>query len=374
MNSKLSALNAEKVIVSNNAYNESISVDCLINATIILKEATFFAENISNVHITALSNVRVQYNMTGCVAVIPNQKLSADSVTDSTVYGDVNCENLSGSTVYGDVNCENLSGSTVYGDVGCSNEIRESDIYGNVKAKTIIGKIKKNMIKGNVWHSSSAKRCTIIENYVLGGSADSYNIKNCIVFGNINASDAYNSIFLSQTTDNYVNSSSHCRFINIPIRTIISTNCEFINCKFTPGISNDAIQFCTFVNCVGYVKSASHSIYWNCSGTIAPYKTNAQTEHCVDNLLTLDADNSIARFINTGFWPAQGIQDVGLPPYPNTDPQGFQNWIDQFGDFRPASNSFLKGLTPLDSNVPTDIDGTTRLSPTTPGAYETLNK
>lgn len=86
--------------------------------------------------------------------------------------------------------------------------------------------------------------------------------------------------------------------------------------------------------------------------------------------LTLGADNSIARFTNTGYYPAQGVQDVGDCPNPISDPTGYAAYLAAFGDWHPLSNSFLVGRGTADSNVTTDADGVTRPDPPTIGAYE----
>lgn len=84
----------------------------------------------------------------------------------------------------------------------------------------------------------------------------------------------------------------------------------------------------------------------------------------------LGTDNSIARFTNTGFAPAQGVQDVGDCPSQIDDPEGYASWISQFGDWHPAANSFLLGIGTADSSVTTDADGVTRPDPPSIGAYE----
>ena len=64
------------------------------------------------------------------------------------------------------------------------------------------------------------------------------------------------------------------------------------------------------------------------------------------------------------------MQDVGDCPNPITDPNGFSAYIESFGDWHPLSNSFLIGKGTTDSNITTDLDGVTRPSPPTIGAYE----
>jgi hypothetical protein len=84
----------------------------------------------------------------------------------------------------------------------------------------------------------------------------------------------------------------------------------------------------------------------------------------------LGTDNTIARFTNTGFAPAKGVQDVGDCPSPIDDPTGYSEWLAAFGDWHPAADSFLLGAGTEDSSVTTDADGVTRPDPPSIGTYE----
>lgn len=96
--------------------------------------------------------------------------------------------------------------------------------------------------------------------------------------------------------------------------------------------------------------------------------------------LTLGNDNTIARFVNTGFAPAQGFQKLEDCPNPIDDPEGYESWISQFGDWHPAANSFLLGIGTANpyligagidnSSDDIDADGVTRPDPPSIGAYE----
>lgn len=74
--------------------------------------------------------------------------------------------------------------------------------------------------------------------------------------------------------------------------------------------------------------------------------------------------------MNTGFAPAQGVQDVGACPSPLDDPDGYAEWLSAFGDWHPAADSFLLGAGTKDEDVTTDADGVTRPDPPSIGAYE----
>lgn len=137
---------------------------------------------------------------------------------------------------------------------------------------------------------------------------------------------------------------------------------------------------CVAVNCTGpafytsQTAGAKNCISWNNSGT--EFSNYSQAATCAGSTynaalaLTLGNDNSIARFTNTGYYPAQGVQDVGDCPSPIDDPTGYAAYIAAFGDWHPLANSFLIGKGTADSSVTTDADGVTRPDPPTIGAYE----
>ena len=162
------------------------------------------------------------------------------------------------------------------------------------------------------------------------------------------------------------------------------TNCTAVNCTsariFYGYGSSNKITNCTAVNCTGtsssYIFYGSGSVKnclsWNNSGTefAGTKNTCAGSVYDADLALVLGTDNSIARFTNTGFAPAQGVQDVGNCPSPIDDPDGYAEWLAAFGDWHPAANSFLLGAGTADSSVTTDADGVTRPDPPSIGAYE----
>ena len=139
-------------------------------------------------------------------------------------------------------------------------------------------------------------------------------------------------------------------------------NCASVNCRVYGGGSRNI--FYTAKNCLS----------WNNSGTEFADYSNATT--CAGSAynaalaLTLGTDNSIARFTNTGYYPAQGVQDVGDCPNPITDPTGYAAYLAAFGDWHPLANSFLIGKGTDDISATTDADGVTRPDPPTIGAYE----
>ena len=174
-----------------------------------------------------------------------------------------------------------------------------------------------------------------------------------------------------------------CRFSRIAI------NCTAVNCKsesesiFFSNSLGCAITNCTAVNCTssGYIFDNSETssvskncLSWNNSGTefsdYTELTTCAGSTYNAALALTLGTDNSIARFTNTGFAPAKGVQDVGACPSPLDDPDGYAEWLSAFGDWHPAADSFLLGAGTADEDVTTDADGVTRPDPPSIGAFE----
>ena len=151
---------------------------------------------------------------------------------------------------------------------------------------------------------------------------------------------------------------------------------------FSVNSSNLSIINCTAVNCIGddifglisNTNTVKNCLSWNNDGT--EFSSYNQLTSCAGSTynaalaLTLGTDNSIARFTNTGFAPAKGVQDVGACPSPLDDPDGYAEWLSAFGDWHPASNSFLLGSGTADEDVTTDADGVTRPDPPSIGAYE----
>ena len=187
------------------------------------------------------------------------------------------------------------------------------------------------------------------------------------------------------------------------------TNCTAINCTSTAtGTGTDTssyagdvqtastifsnCSYCSVVNCTSSAFSsvvsralalAQNVIYsipntnclsWNNSGT--EYSDYSAATTCAGSTynaalaLTLGTDNSIAKFTDTGYYPAQGVQDTGDCPSPIDDPDGYAAYIASFGDWHPLASSFLVGKGTAQSDVTTDADGVTRPSPPTIGAYE----
>lgn len=212
----------------------------------------------------------------------------------------------------------------------------------------------------------TAVNCTVKSggSYIFGGPATNCTAMNCTV---VNSLPGNGRIFGNATAQ--------------------KVNCTAVNCTVEDGsiFDNDSSQStvnCTAVNCIcsEYIFRTTSSVgilnclSWNNSGTefsdYTELTTCAGSVYNVELALTLGTDNTIARFTNTGFAPAQGVQDVGDCPSPIDDPDGYAEWLAAFGDWHPASNSFLLGAGTADSSVTTDADGVTRPDPPSIGAYE----
>ena len=184
---------------------------------------------------------------------------------------------------------------------------------------------------------------------------------------------------------NYV--AKNCTAVNCTSTNYIfnygATNCTAVNCTSTNYIFGGSSTNCTAVNCTTdtyiFYKTSQYNkvkncLSWNNEGTEFFDYTELIT--CAGSIynsalaLTLGTDNTIARFTNTGFAPAKGVQDVGDCPSPIDDPTGYAEWLSAFGDWHPAADSFLLGAGDADTGVKTDADGVTRPDPPAIGAYE----
>jgi hypothetical protein len=174
----------------------------------------------------------------------------------------------------------------------------------------------------------------------------------------------------------------NCNFINCEINNGISNYSKIFNSKLNTISENSLIVNCegdinistysTIVNSKSSVLSGEYNVYWNNEGSITP-NNNAQSKYDESNLLTLENDNSIARFTSTGYYPAKGVQDFGDCPDPVSDEEGYNNYVNSFGNWKPNSNSFLKNKGIKLYYILTDIEGTERPETPTLGAYEANN-
>ena len=257
-----------------------------------------------------------------------------------------------------------------YASVAVSGNAEDCNVYGTEENKV------------NCRFSANATNCTAVN--CTDSNYDSYifyTATNCTV--------------VSCTADNVIfyRTVTNCTVVNCAatrnIFALTAKNCTAVNCTAEDGsifYSNSSVSpitNCTAVNCTAtsyifYKTSQSNRIKnclsWNNDGTEFSDYTNLTT--CAGSTynsalaLTLGTDNSIARFTNTGFAPAKGVQDVGACPSPIDDPDGYAEWLSAFGDWHPAADSFLLGAGTALEDVTTDADGVTRPDPPSIGAFE----
>ena len=228
-------------------------------------------------------------------------------------------------------------------------------------------------------NSNVIKNCTAVNcistclngssySYIFDGAAMNCTAVNCT--SSCPGIGSYSSIYYFFGTDEI--KITNCTAVNCT-----STGSDKGSCIFYSG--NGEITNCTAVNCIstgkgaGYIFSnGKNCLSWNNSGTefTGTKITCAGSVYDATLALTLGTDNSIARFTNTGFAPAKGVQDVGDCPSPLDDPDGYAEWLSAFGDWHPAADSFLLGAGTADSSVTTDADGVTRPDPPSIGAFE----
>ena len=262
---------------------------------------------------------------------------------------------------------------------------------------TTAGKLENCYVTGVTLNAGSVSSCkavnspatisNVVETDFYYASVEvSGNAEDCNIYGK-NASKVDCIISGTATNCTAVNCTSTCSASGSYsyIFEGTATNCTAVNCT-TSNLSSyifcGSATNCTAVNCIGghiFYGSASNirlrnCLSWNNEGNEFSSSTSLTT--CAGSVynasltLTLGTDNSIARFTNTGFAPAKGVQDVGDCPSPLDDPDGYAEWLSAFGDWHPAADSFLLGAGTAYFSVTTDADGVTRPDPPSIGAYE----
>ena len=317
-----------------------------------------------------------------CTAV--NCKSESESIFFSNSLGcaitnctAVNCTATTGDIFY--ASCTSYTGTPITNCTAVNCTTTSGDIFGTLGYITITNCTAVNCKSksGDIFYAKSsgtsitnftAVNCKSESGNIFYSVSSGSSITNCTA---VNCTTTIGSIF-------YPNS-SECEI----------TNCTAVNCTttsgsiFYPKYPGCAITNCTAVNCTssGYIFDNSETssvskncLSWNNSGTefsdYTELTTCAGSTYNAALALTLGTDNSIARFTNTGFAPAKGVQDVGACPSPLDDPDGYAEWLSAFGDWHPAADSFLLGAGTADEDVTTDADGVTRPDPPSIGAFE----
>ena len=274
------------------------------------------------------------------------------------------------------VNCQFLNNATNCTAVNCTTSGSQSCIFRSSATNCTAVNCTSSGAYSHIFYSS-ATNCTVVnctsDSSIFSSSATNCTAVNCTSSGSqscIFYRTATNCTAVNCTSDNYI--------FDYYAKNCTAVNCTSDNYIFDYYAKNCTAVNCTAVNYIFYLSGTSGTVKnclsWNNDGTEFANYTNLTT--CAGSTydsvlaLTLGTDNSKARFTNTGFAPAKGVQDVGACPSPIDDPDGYAEWLSAFGDWHPASNSFLLGAGTADSIVTTDADGVTRPDPPAIGAYE----
>jgi len=161
----------------------------------------------------------------------------------------------------------------------------------------------------------------------------------------------------------------------------VAVNCTTVCSNESSMIFSQAGMCNTAVNCSADIvfngtldTSNTNNLAWNNQG--AEFAADLSCRHCAGTTysaklaVTLGPDNSIARFTNTGYYPACGVQTISDCPSPIDDPTGYADYLAAFGDWHPLANSFLVGAGMTILGVTTDAGGVIRPDPPAIGAYE----
>lgn len=266
-----------------------------------------------------------------------------------------------------------------------------SSQYKNCIANIYFYGLAYNCIAANVKGYNSvfrqdATNCIAVNCSISNNCIYSQNAANCIavnccsnnlssiqfgIFGSEIYPATYKNCIAVNCTSNYRGSSS-IRSCIFDLTESNAINCTAVNCAVVNNNINSSAY--VFFN----TRTCKNCLSWN-NNCYQEFSNTGAMPYCAGSVynsylaFTLGTDNSIARFTNTGFAPAQGVQDVGDCPSPINDPDGYAEWIAAFGDWHPMSNSFLLGAGTYDSSVTTDLDGTTRPNPPAIGAYEAVS-
>ena len=339
------------------------------------------AAPVSQVHAILLSCV------SGDSVYFSEGEYTTDRVMDIpsgvTLYGGFKNENPTWETRNGFVHQSIFSGSSNF-NMSTGGTVDGFTIKGYSRTGT---SAYKNCIS-NVDFYGTATNCAAVN-----GGSFSRTATNCMAVngGGFSGGTATNCMAVNCTANRlgriFDGSSINCTAVNCTANSYIfynyATNCTAVNCTcgdyiFYSASSMESFINCTAVNCIcgdyifylsGTSGTVKNCLSWNNDGTEF-YVFNSPTT-CAGSVydaslaLTLGTDNSIARFTNTGFAPAKGVQDVGACPSPL-----YAEWLSAFGDWHPAADSFLLGAGTADSSVTTDADGVTRPDPPAIGAYE----
>ena len=376
-------------IVSGGTASIPTAYNCIFDsANVTAKKITYC--NIFSGNLTVSGTTDVDHvNVYGTESAVKTATISYANVTNSLFY-------YCSLTAKAASHCDLFYGSSCT----ISTSAEHVNVYGTESALVVtsIANTAQYCTAVYCYHTSTifpggSVNCTAVNCSIDSGHIFYDNATNCTA---VKCSTNLGSIFYDNATNctavncscisSMFSTATNCTAVNCSIiRSSItighifdseSTNCTAVNCSC---INNGYIFYnnatnCTAVNCSSsrIFRNSKNCLSWNNSGIEynVSYITCAGSTYNAALALTLGTDNTIARFTNTGYAPAQGVQDVGDCPNPITDPTGFAAWIAAFGDWHPLANSFLVGRGTADSDVTTDADGVARPDPPTIGAYE----
>lgn len=208
---------------------------------------------------------------------------------------------------------------------------------------------------------TSVKKCTIYS-AAFSSKCKAINCK-CIINDLTTSSPKVNSIIFDSTAMNCIAVNCQTGELNsekTEARIFVNgaENCTAVNCN-VQGV--DAAVFEGGKNCVSWNNAG---VEFSGSNTTCAGSTESDSVSVV-----LGNDNTLAKFLNTGYAPQKGIIS-GNCPDPVEHPNEFAAYLFKFGDWHPAADSSLIGAGTADSSVTTDADGVTRPDPPAIGAYE----
>lgn len=148
-----------------------------------------------------------------------------------------------------------------------------------------------------------------------------------------------------------------------------------VNCSFTAYVvAGGDSAYITIVNSEHVEQSKYGTLqYISKNSLMFSNRYSEATGLYGNDTLGLGHDNTLPKFKNIGYFPTSGVVDIGPCPSPIEDMQGFVNYVNSFGDWRPTTGSVLAYRGGVGSLYPTiDIMGITRPDKPTIGAYETL--
>lgn len=272
-----------------------------------------------------------------------------------------------------DVTSHILNGNECFGYI--SSKSSTDSVFIRCKASTIAGDADGITLlnsEGAMRSAADPKKQSYISNCDLHyGIGESCTLRLAtIVNSNIEPACSFDNCTVIDCTGGKLSQIVYSTVINSAIEVRNISTSLVVNCTLG---TISAVEGTTIVNSIAEVSTALSTVFWNNNGTI-PAAGNAQTAYDVDNVLTLGADNTIARFVNTGYSPAIGIQDVGKCPDPVKAPDDFSDYIASFGDWHPLSDSYLIGKGKFNNNFKSDLDSVTRPDPPTIGCYEPVTK